>query len=464
MTRLGILRRAFLLLVVGCALFGLAVVTLRTGPAPSVELLTDARAIGPRTLVVARAAAAGRGLAGLRLELEQQGRVRVVAERQHRPLPPWRFGGEAVHQDELRADVGHRALEGLVEGDATLRVVAPRAATWLRAPGPVTREIRLPVRLRPPSLAVTSTQHYVTQGGSGVVVYRVGASAAVDYVQAGEWRFPGAPLEGGTAGERVALFGVPWDLEDPAGLRVVAEDDAGNAAASAFVDRFARRPPARDRIQLDDAFLAKVVPEIQEHTPGLATRGSRLDDYLAINRELRAANAGELRALAAETEPGFLFSEPFLPLPNGQVMSAFADQRTYFYDGREVDRQTHLGFDLAAVARTPVPAPNRGVVRLARYFGIYGNTVVLDHGLGLMTLSAHLSAIEVKEGQRVERGETIGRTGRTGLAGGDHLHFTTLVRGMPVSPIEWWDGKWIRERVAAKLAGGMATAPVAAVR
>jgi murein DD-endopeptidase MepM/ murein hydrolase activator NlpD len=132
-------------------------------------------------------------------------------------------------------------------------------------------------------------------------------------------------------------------------------------------------------------------------------------------------------------------------------MSAFADQRTYLYQGREVDRQTHLGFDLAAVARTPVPAPNTGVVRLARYFGIYGNAVVLDHGLGLMTLCAHLSSLEVQQGQTVERGQTLGRTGATGLAGGDHLHFTTLVRGLPVNPIEWWDGKWIRDRITSKL-------------
>jgi len=132
-------------------------------------------------------------------------------------------------------------------------------------------------------------------------------------------------------------------------------------------------------------------------------------------------------------------------------MSSFADRRTYFYRGREVDEQTHLGFDLAVVARTPVPAANRGVVVLARYLGIYGNTVVLDHGLGLGSLYAHLSSIEVKEGQPVERGAIVGHTGSTGLAGGDHLHFTTLVRGLPVNPIEWWDASWVRDRVASKV-------------
>jgi murein DD-endopeptidase MepM/ murein hydrolase activator NlpD len=402
--------------------------------------------------VQARAQAGGRGLAGLRLEIEQKGRVQVVATREHQPPAAWRPWAAATTADEIRADVGHRARTGLVEGDAILRVMAERAPTWLLRPAPVVRELRLPVRLTPPSLSLVSSQHYVMQGGAGVVVYRVGPSAARDYVTAGDWRFPGSALPGGAANERVALFGVPWSLEDASTLRVVAEDDAGNEGSAAFVDRFTRRPPAKDRINLDDGFLNKVVPEIREHTPGLAAQGSLLDDYLQINRELRAANAAELKQLAERSAASFSWNEPFLPLRNGKVMSAFADQRTYVYGGRDVDQQTHLGFDLASTARSEVQAANKGTVVLARYFGIYGNSVLIDHGLGLMTLSAHLSATLVEEGQQVERGAVIGRSGATGLAGGDHLHFTTLVHGLPVNPIEWWDGKWIKERVSAKLA------------
>ncbi len=61
------------------------------------------------------------------------------------------------------------------------------------------------------------------------------------------------------------------------------------------------------------------------------------------------------------------------------------------------------------------------------------------------------SAEPLPRKQAVERGTVLGRTGATGLAGGDHLHFTTLVRGMPVNPVEWWDPAWIRDRVAGKV-------------
>ncbi len=183
--------KALFLLAALVVLAGLAVSTFRTGPPASIELRTEATAIGPRTEVTARAVATGRGLASLRLEVEQKGQVWVVARHEHRPLPPWSFVGERVLEDELRADVGHQSLTELQEGEATIRVVAERARTWLLAPGPVTKELRLPVRRTPPSLSLVSTQHYVAQGGSGLVVYRVGPTAAADYVSAGAWRFPG---------------------------------------------------------------------------------------------------------------------------------------------------------------------------------------------------------------------------------------------------------------------------------
>ena len=157
------------------------------------------------------------------------------------------------------------------------------------------------------------------------------------------------------------------------------------------------------------------------------------------------------KALAKESKPEFLWSAPFSMLPNGKVTATFGDKRTYRYNGKVVDHQTHLGYDFASVRHAPIPAPNDGVVVLARYLGIYGNTIVIDHGYGLMSLSGHLSSIEVKEGQQISKGDVIGNTGETGLAGGDHLHFGILLQGLPVNPIEWADAHWIRDRITRKL-------------
>jgi len=103
-----------------------------------------------------------------------------------------------------------------------------------------------------------------------------------------------------------------------------------------------------------------------------------------------------------------------------------------------------------------VLAENAGTVLFADYLGIYGNCAIIDHGLGVQSLYGHLASFEVKAGDRVERGRVIGRSGTTGLAGGDHLHFAMLVGGRPVSPVEWWDAHWMQDRVVRKIreAGG----------
>ncbi len=451
------MRTLFKLLLFSCLLVVATVfliVSLRVGPPPTLTIRPSAKAIGQRTSVQVSARTPGRGLQGLRVEVEQAGRTTVVARADGRPFAAWRFSRRRQQTIELTAEVGRHAVPTLSDGEAVVRVVAERAPTWLRHPDPVQAELKLPVLVRPPVLSLLSSQHYVAQGGAGVVVYRVSETASRDGVRAGSWFFPGAPLPGATSGERFCLFGVPWDLADGSALRLTASDAAGNTAEVAFVDRFFPHPPSRDRIELSDEFLNRVVGEIMGATKELPDRGDVLANYLAINRELRQKNAAELQALAPRSVPRFLWREPFLQLKNAQVMAAFADQRTYVHAGAEVDHQTHLGFDLAVTARTPVPAANAGVVLLARYFGIYGNTVVLDHGFGLMTIYSHLSAISVAEGATVERGAILGATGRTGLAGGDHLHFSTLVAGLPVTPAEWWDAHWIHDRIATHLGPG----------
>lgn len=451
--------RRRLLWIVGLLALGLAaLVTLRVGSGPTVEIRPAVAALGKATPVVFIAAEPARGLVRVKAELVQGDDLHTLHEETFTPRPPWAFWGERRARLQFELPVGSDSIEGLTSGEATLRFSAWPASTWLRRPDPTVTERTLPVKLTAPSVQVISSFHYVRQGGSEVVVYRVGEGAVRDGVQAGEAFFTGRPLPGPDPQRRMALFAVPWDLSDPARVRLIAEDEVDNRAEVAFVDRFTPHPPVTDTIELDDRFLAKVVPEILGQTSGLEDRGDLLANYLQINGELRRRNSRELTELAASSPDGFYWSESFLPMPNAQVMSSFADRRTYTYEGKTVDQQTHLGFDLASIERDPVPAANRGRVALARFFGIYGNAVVVDHGGGLMSLYGHLSSIAVEEGQMVERGGLLGHTGATGLAGGDHLHFTMLVNGVAVTPVEWWDDHWIEDRIRRKLDGMWPTA------
>ena len=154
-----------------------------------------------------------------------------------------------------------------------------------------------------------------------------------------------------------------------------------------------------------------------------------------------------------KTEPRFLWTQSFLQLAGSQVESAFADLRTYVYKGKKIDQQVHLGFDLATTQHGPVLSANDGKVIWAAPLGIYGNCIVVDHGLGLQSIYGHLSEITVKEGEMVSRGQQMGKSGSTGLAGGDHLHFSMQVDGVQINPVEWWDDHWINDHIRNRLKG-----------
>ncbi|MCH9650029.1 MAG: M23 family metallopeptidase [Deltaproteobacteria bacterium] len=429
----------------------LALAWFRIGPVPEIVIHPSFSAIGPRTPVEVSLQEPRRGLSTVQVEVLQEGKSTVLLEEAFEPRSFWSFWGGRTAAKTFPLEVGRETVSNLQEGEATIRVTAGRAPTWLRSPKPVSKELTLPVRLRPPRLELTSGPNYATQGGSGVVTYQVGSSSARDGVQAGEWWFPGFPLPGGAPGDRFALFGAPYDLDDKDSIRLWVSDELGNIRETPFLDLYKLQPLRRDTIRLNTAFLERVVPLIQAESPEIQQTDDLLAGYLAINGDLRRANGKELNRLAGESRPEFLWQGPFRQLPGSQVMSSFADRRTYTFEGKEVDHQDHLGFDLASTRRAPVPASNGGDVVLAGYFGIYGSTVVLDHGYGLMTLYAHLSSISVEVGQSLSAGEIVGRTGQTGLAGGDHLHFTMLIQGLAVNPVEWWDRGWITNNVTSKL-------------
>lgn len=307
-------------------------------------------------------------------------------------------------------------------------------------------------RLTPPRIEVLTRQHYVNQGGCDMVVYKVTPAEAESGVVVGPAFYKGFPLPGAAdPAVRFSIFALPYDVDPATPIRLRARDEAQNESLVGFwVKVFPRNFRTRE-IELDDAFLNKVVPEIMSQASSLTDQGDLLKNYLAINRDLRKANNQALVELAAKSKPEFLWKEPFLQLSNSQVEASFADHRIYKYKGKEVDRQDHLGYDLATVARAPVSASNDGAVLMAQFFGIYGNTIVLDHGYGLLSLYGHLSAFSVKEDERVKRAQRIAQSGETGLAGGDHLHFSMILQGRQVDAREWWDPHWIRDRIQVKL-------------
>jgi len=396
--------------------------------------------------------APGAELRALSIQLEQKGRTFPILDLGSAPPGSIVKEGNRVR---VTHPVGKSSLPELESGPATIRVSAAR---------PVLRGLRqvsagasrdIQVQLTPPRLSVVSTHHYINLGGTEMVVYRVSPPDAESGVRVGDVTYPG--FAGSGAGLRdpdlkVAFFALLHDQKPGTQIELFARDEAGNTARAQFEHRIFPKTFRNSRIPLDDAFLGRVVPAILQSSPQLKMPADDLlPAFLKINNDLRRMNNDTIAALARKTSSQTLWQGAFQPLGGSQIESSFADFRTYLYDGKEVDRQVHLGFDLAKTVNAPVSAGNHGKVLFADELGIYGNTVIVDHGMGVQSLYAHLSSFAVKEGDAVQKGQTLGASGQTGLAGGDHVHFSMLVNGQFVNATEWWDPHWIEDRVARKL-------------
>ena len=266
-------------------------------------------------------------------------------------------------------EIGKATVPDLQAGAAKILVTAGR---------PVMRGMRtvesnasrdLQVRLERPRVSVTSTHHYVNLGGTEFIVYRATPDDVESGVVVGDVEYPGFPAAGATVdgvkitdpSARVAFFALLYDQDLNTPMRVYARDPAGNTARADFDHRTFPKPFKKSTIPLDDKFLDRVVPAILESTTDVKPDGDNLAKFLVINGELRRKNAEKIASFAKQTSPEMLWrGVVFHPFQNNAVESAFADHRTYLYKAKEVDKQVHLGFDLASFAGTPIVAANRG--------------------------------------------------------------------------------------------------------
>ena len=383
---------------------------------------------------------ASHGVRLVHAEIEQNGSRYTVFERSAAPsrLMFWRH---RQSPSAITFPVGRKITPTLKDGKAKLLITTK--ANDLRALV-TTREIEFEVISAPPKLSADGFQHYINQGGSELAVASISGYWTDAGVRVGPHSFRTFPLPGSKT-ERFSLFAFAWDTPAESVPIFFARNPGAESTARFWYKVFPKKFRSRD-LEIDDVFLEKVVNQIE---PGGS--GDLLSRFLKINGELRKKNNQTLADLRLKTTDHFLWTGPFLQLANSKVESQFADKRSYIYKGKKVDEQVHLGFDLSVTQHVAVAAANDGQVVYASDLGIYGNCVVVDHGYGLQSIYGHLSQIDVKPGDAVKKGQSLGHSGSTGLAGGDHLHFSMQVDGVQVNPVEWWDDHWINDRVRSKL-------------
>ena len=338
---------------------------------------------------------------------------------------------------------------GLNDGEAVLRISVKDYSwrDWWHGNVAYVEQTLL-VDTKPAQIEVLSNAHNVTQGGTGLIVYRLSEACPQSGVQVGDNFFPGMAGYFQDPLTYLCMFAIGYDQGTDTSLSVTASDVAGNQSKAGFYHHIQKKKFKTDTISITDGFLDRKLPEFDVAGGGSL---SPIEQFLKINGEMRRENYNTIVEVTRMTDPVVYWQGPFERLPGSATRATYAEERDYTYQGKKIDHQTHLGIDLASTSNAEVPAANSGRVAFTGEIGIYGNTVIIDHGFGLFSLYSHLSSISVAEGQILDKGEILGHTGTTGMAGGDHLHFSILVHNTFVNPIEWWDGSWIENNITSKL-------------
>ena len=408
-----------------------------SGAETRLKLAKPLAAIGPSTSILVEVDAP-HGVKFFSATLEQNGQSQTVY--QDRTHTKQRVGAYTFY-------AGQKQATFLKEGAAKL--VMKASSNDLRA---ATSELAQDVQviLRPPTIVADGFQHYINQGGSELVTLDLGGSwsdagVRVTNYSAGSFAMPGEP---DSSSHRFSLFPYPWDASPDSVPLAFVRNVAGTEVTTSFWVKVFPKKFRESTINVTDRNLQKVVSELDSDGSG-----SLLDRFIRLNRDMRKANSQTIYDLRKNTEHKILWAGPFIPV-KGARESFFADRRSYAYKGRKFDEQVHLGYDLAQTMNSPVKAANSGKVIYADRLGLYGNCVVLDHGYTLQSLYGHMSKILVKVGETVGKEQQIGISGATGMAFGDHVHFSMMIAGVQIDPKEWWDEHWIHDRILSKIGPG----------
>ncbi len=315
-----------------------------------------------------------------------------------------------------------------------------------------TKDVKVIVDRQPPLVGVVANSPSIVRGGSALVVLQASDENLKDvYVEAGGERFKVMPYK--KDGFYATLVVWPFRVKPKDySAKIVATDTAGNKRVVEIPFELMNKRYRVSNIKVGDSFLDGKIAEVASANSLTSGIKDKLKRFKAVNEDLRKENEKIIHEHTKKVTPIDYDKwklKAFYPLKGAKVVAQFGDERHYFYknSNKEISHSYHLGYDLASVKRAPIRSSSRGEVVFASYNGIYGNMPIIDHGFGLYTLYGHCSSILVREGEKVKNNQVIAKTGTTGLALGDHLHFGVLVQGIEVWPMDWMKQNWIKKHI-----------------
>ncbi len=402
---------------------------------PVIKLDQEVKAIGRQKTVNILFDDSQSGLSSLTVEIIQDNKGQILVDK--------KIPAKGIFQETITLMISAGDLK-LHDGAATLKVTAADHSV-LENKTILSQEIKIDTV--PPQINLLKNTTYLNQGGTGFVAYQSSKPLVSTGVYINNYLSPAHSKLISNKPSYVTYFALPMDAnQDSTKIAVFARDEAGNETTMTVPCVVKAKNFRSDKMNLSQGFLQQKMPEFQPMVQSLQGK-TILDVFLYVNSQMRKDNFSAIQNICKKSAPKELWAGPFLRMQNAAPMALYGDKRYYVFEKKTISESVHEGVDLASNARSPIEAANSGIVAFTGALGIYGNTVVIDHGLGMCSLYGHMSSIETTVGKNVAKGEKVGLSGMSGLAGGDHLHFGIMVSGQFVNPQEWWDPHWIQDNI-----------------
>jgi len=314
----------------------------------------------------------------------------------------------------------------------------------------VKESAKLLIDTTPPTVSLLANSASILKGGTALVVYKAQDNNLKEtYVEVNKkLKFKATKYR--KDGVFATLFVWPFN-QDTFSAKIVAVDTAGNKVFRDISIYKKDKTYRISKIKATDRFIDGKISELASQDSDYANIQDKLKKFKAVNELMRKKNEDLIYKYSKSVTPihGSWRMIPFYPLKNGKKVSDFGTKRFYYYGNKDniISTSYHVGYDFASYKNANLKSTNSGVVVFASYNGIYGNMPLIDHGFGLYTLYGHCSEMLIKKGDKVSANQIIAKTGKSGLALGDHVHFGVVVQGIEVYPLEWMSKKWINDNI-----------------
>lgn len=344
-----------------------------------------------------------------------------------------------------------RSAYAMKDKNIRIFVEATDVSKWNFLNGNTARsEFKLTIDKRRPSLNIVSHSYKIKKGGSALVIFKATDTNLKNiYIQTNFGKkFKAQPFY--KDGYYISLLA--WPVTQKSFRATIYAQDYANNISKSYIPLYLKDKKYRlSNIKLSDRFLKGKIAQLSEEFTETGGVSDSIEQFKIINEDVRAKNEKLIHEITSNVSNSMISDfkiNKMYPLKNAKIVASFGDHRKYSYKGDPISESYHLGLDMASNAMADIKPQNGGEVVYSNYNGIYGNMPVVYHGLGLYTLYGHCSSINISNGDYLQAKGTIAKTGKSGYAMGDHLHFGVLVQGIEVRPEEWMDDKWMKLNIS----------------